>query len=489
MKLLFSDSRKPDECVASYLIRTAENNGFRRVSHLLNHTDLHWKNSRLPIPTILSGKIKVDILLSQLGLNPIGQARIATFYKLFRAKIDTARVLSKHPKICPICIAESGYVKESWSLLPVTCCTKHKIILIDKNHKNGRMLSWYRPHLAFFDNQHKVEQQLKAPTKLVELSRVFERLLKDPTTCKTGPKILKELKANECLSILNFIAHFQTKMDGGALLGTSDNLAIASTYEKAYSTLKNWPQDFHIMLSTFIDNPMTNLTSNGIRKHFRALHDQLYLQRENKGIERIKIEFENYLQENWPTVLNPNRLQRISIDPEMKQYLSTNEAIEVLSCREPKLLNLVKSGIIEQHIFKGKKCFKRIEITNYLACISNNWSFDKTCSELEVSKHKLQRLLKSKIILAIHEPSTTNRDWLIDKKSINSLFRKLRNNATELELNANERQYSLEGFLKSGHTFEKTILLMLENAVKYRFIKNENQPYSFKQFLDFKKYV
>jgi len=316
MKLLFSDSKKPDECVASYLIRTSENNGFKRVSHLLNHTDLCWKNSRLPIPTILSGKIEVDTLLSQLGLEPIGKTKLSEFHDLFRKATDTPRILSKHPKVCPLCLRENGYAKESWNLLPVTTCTKHKIMLIDAD-MDGRMLSWYRPYLAFYDHKKPIEKILKAPTVLIELSKLFERFLADPSArCKTNPALFKGLTANECLSILNFIAHFQAKSEERCLLHITDNLTTAHLYQKAYSIIKKWPQSFHQLLSNFANNPMTNLESQGIRKHFRTLHDQLHLQRENKGIVRIKEEFERYLLSNWPTALNEQRLKRISITAE-----------------------------------------------------------------------------------------------------------------------------------------------------------------------------
>lgn len=483
MKLLFSESRKRDECPLSYLIRLSEYNGFRSPSKLLFYAGLKWKNNRLPTHTMLTGEFDLDSLLAALSLKPIGETQISNFYKLFRTKIDTPRILSNHPKICPACIREIGYAKESWNLLPVTCCTKHKIMLVDKNNKNNRMLSWYRPYLAFYDNQHKIDLEVKAPTKLVELSRIFERLLTDPTECKTGPKFLKGLQPNECLSVLNFIAHFQAKIDGNSLLDSVDNLTISSQYKNAFSTLKNWPADFHSMLSTFTNKPMTKLESVGIRKHFRTLHDQLYLQRENKGILRIKEEFENYLQEKWPTVLSPKRLKRISIDLTKKQYLSIAEAGQILSCRTPKIKHLVETGFINEHIFKEKKYYKRTEVEAYLQTISKNWSFDKACSELCISKHRLKKLLAHQIISSVTQPSSQNRDWLIDKKGIIRLFNRLHQKSSNII--PTQKCYTLEGFLKQGHNFESTISMMLNRKVHYQINFDTEKPYSFKQFIDF----
>lgn len=485
MKLLFSESRKPDECPLSYLIRLSEYNGFRSSSKLLFYAGLKWKNNRLPTHTMLTGEFDLNSLLAELSIKPIGETQISNFCKLFRTKIDTPRILSKHPKICPVCIREMGYAKESWNLLPVTCCTKHKIMLIDKDNKN-RMLSWYRPYLAFYDTQHKIELEVNAPPKLVELSRIFERLLKKPTECKGGPQILKGLSPNECLSLLNFIAHFQAKIDGNSLLDSVDNLTISSQYENAFATLKNWPADFHSMLSAFINKPMTKLESVGIRKHFRTLHDQLYLQRENKGILRIKEEFENYLQEKWPTVLNPKRLKRISIDLKKKQYLSITEVEQILSCRIPKIQHLVESGFLHEQTFKGKKYYKRNEVERYLKITTKNWSFSTGCKELCISKHKLIQLLRCQIIPVIFEPTATNRDWLINKKGTVKLMEDLRNNASNQHTSS--KRHTLDGWLKTGFTFEQTVRLMLDNKIKYRFLEQKNTPHSFKQFSDFSLY-
>ncbi|MBD3612916.1 MAG: TniQ family protein [Hydrogenovibrio crunogenus] len=483
MKLLFSDSRKPDECVASYLIRTAENNGFRRVSHLLNHTDLHWKNSRLPIPTILSGKVEVDTLLSQLGLEPIGKTKLSEFHDLFRKITDTPKILSKHPKVCPLCLKENGYAKESWNLLPVTACTKHKIMLIDSNN-NGRMLSWYRPYLGFFDHKQPIKKIIKAPTALIELSKLFERFLDNPSArCKANPVLFKGLTANECLSILNFIAHFQAKAEGESLLMTQNNLSIASQYQKAYSLIKKWPDQFHVLLSTFASNPMTALESQGIRKHFRTLHDQLHLQRENKGIVRMKEEFERYLLSNWPTALNESRLKRISIKAVEKQQLSITEACKLLNRRIPKVSHLVQIGILTEHEFRGKKYYERTELEQYLKTVAENWNFQQTCLELNVSKSTILRLIDAKFIHAIIKPSKHNRDWLIDKKETIALISKLKRNACS-EDNLT-KCYSLQGFLKLGNTYEDTLSMMLERQLTYKFNKDTAKPNGLHQFVQF----
>ncbi|WP_040726224.1 TniQ family protein [Thiomicrorhabdus sp. Kp2] len=484
MKLLFSDSRKPDECVASYLIRTAENNGFRRVSHLLNHTDLHWKNSRLPIPTILSGKVDVDTLLSQLGLEPIGKTKLSEFHDLFRKKTDTPKILSKHPKVCPLCLKENGYAKESWNLLPVTACTKHNIMLIDSNN-NGRMLSWYRPYLALYDHKKPIENIIKAPTALIELSKLFERFVDNPSArCKTNPVLFKGLTANECLSILNFIAHFQAKAEVESLLMTQNNISIASQYQKAYPLIKKWPDQFHELLSNFASKPMTDLESQGIRKHFRTLHDQLHLQRENKGIERIKEAFERYLLSNWPTALNESRLKRISIKSSEKQQLSIMEACKLLNCRTPKISHLAQIGILTEYEFKGKKYYERIEIEQHLKTVSNNWSFQQACDKLNISKTTLKRLISRKIIAVVMTPSEQNRDWLIDKKKTINLINKLKRNA--YSKNNPTKCYSFQGFLKLGNSYEDTLCMMLKQQIAYKFHSDQENPYGLHQFIIYK---
>jgi hypothetical protein len=141
-----------EECLVSYLIQVAENNGFKNIGHLLHYADLGWKNNHAPVYQILSGKFDITSLLLNFGLTEYRSLTTPTC-NTFQCVIDTHHILVSHPKVCPECLEELGYCRYQWAFLPVVACFKHKKMLIDVSSVSGKQLSWYRQHSYQFDDE------------------------------------------------------------------------------------------------------------------------------------------------------------------------------------------------------------------------------------------------------------------------------------------------------------------------------------------------
>ncbi len=48
------------------------------------------------------------------------------------------------PRICPVCIRDSGRLKLSWDFAAVTACSEHRLVLIDVCKGCGKKISWSR---------------------------------------------------------------------------------------------------------------------------------------------------------------------------------------------------------------------------------------------------------------------------------------------------------------------------------------------------------
>jgi len=418
-KLLLRPKKHPDECPVSYLIRVAEKNGFKHIGYMLQYAGLPWKNLRVPSHRILAGEYDVEPYYHALGLeycNP----RSSEVYSSARAAALSTKIFVRTPKICPLCINEFGYCKDLWIYLMYNACHIHRIMLVDTDPHLNTRLSWYRGSLNKFTHSDPIEispQQI-APADAVMMSRIMANLIEKQPTPKSTLPILKDLSFIETAAILHFITHYQYRLLNKTLFTPAlmDNLTASHHYIETWNSLKLWPKSFHLLLSQYIDNPMSFQGQAGINKHFRDIHEKLHRQRMNEGITRIRSAFDQYIDLNWPNALQASRLSRISISSEQRSLISLKEVQSMLQCREERIRKFIQQNRLHPHYFKSHTYFIRNEVQAIVDHISNNWTMDQAANEIELSRYQLKKLLDTNLIKSLQRPDSKNRDWLIDKK-------------------------------------------------------------------------
>src|SRR5690606_37354698 len=205
-----------------------------------------------------------------------------------------------------------------WSHIAYTACIKHKLLLVDTSPKTGKRLSWYRHSLNEFgenDPFPPVNSIPKASPATLAFTRAMTHLIEGRNPPKSIPAALRGLNFAEALSLIHFIAHYQYRLFHKTMFtpASLDNLTVSHHYTQAWEALKRWPHGFHLLLSQYIDNPMSERGQSGINKHFRDIHEKLYRQRENKGIASLRAAFDQFIEINWPNAIQTHRLTRISL--------------------------------------------------------------------------------------------------------------------------------------------------------------------------------
>lgn len=484
--LLSKPHRWLDECMVSYLIRVGELNGFLSFVYMLKKVGFNWKNFRAPTHQILSGQYPIEKYLKLLGLGytPPDTAEV---YKKFARSIDTPYIFARSPKVCQKCISEMGYCRSAWSYLPVIACPKHKVMLTDFSSETGKRLSWFRSHLDRYSGEKNdfIISNVLAPSSAIQLSDLFIKLSKEKFLYnKKYPFVVHGLNFCEALSLLNFITHYLYILNSQDRFRpvSFDNIFLSKYYLDAWDILKNWPDGFFQMLSQYIDHPMSNRGQSGINKHFRDIHQRLYLQSANKGIARIKIEFDRYIETYWPEALDATRLVRIKIHSDTRDLISKNDAARFFNCHTSKIDNLIKFEKIKTTVFKGKAFYSRNEIGGALSFERDNWTFSQFCQELQLSRHQSIILLRSGLFKILQSPDAEHRDWLIDKLHAQLVVNSLCVNA----LSNTFIGITLAGVQHQGFDIEKVIRGMLEGSLEFNCFRDKEKLYSFKQFSNFR---
>lgn len=423
--LLSRPSIKSEECLLSYLIHVSEVNGFKHIGHLMHYAGLNWKNNRAPINQMLSGEYDVVPLLPPLGL-PQCQSKIAPVYQLFQRVIDTPYILVKYPRVCPECIEELGYCKYQWTLLPVVACTKHKRILVNMSPTTGKILSWYRQYLNRFDGEdHPIQTDGRhARSCSMQQSKYFEALLSGKQLDSLSPVVLMGLEIKEALSLIHFVAHYQIRLLGGSFNPVAlQSYELVHVYENVWKALQAWPDSFYSLLSQYVERPMSSKGQAGLNKHFRDLYERLHRQQGNRGIARVKAEFDRYIEEYWPGVLEPARINRIQLASTARNIISKKEAANILGSRLERVDKLVQQGRITPVVFKGKAHYLRDQVEVLGNEVSSNWTMAEACEALEITRYQLKQLLDAGVIPALQRPDSLNRDWVVDKSGCQALIK------------------------------------------------------------------
>ncbi|WP_028875590.1 TniQ family protein [Teredinibacter turnerae] len=474
-----------DECFISYLIRVSEKNGFKHIGHLLHYAGLNWKNNRAPIHQLLSGDYNAKPLLSALGL-PEFRSKSSSACRSFLRGVDTPYTLVKFPKVCPECLQALGYCKYQWAFLPVVACSKHKRMLEDVSSTTGKRLGWYRQYLARFDGEdHSIwPKESYASTSSVQQSLLIEALLSGKQPRGSNPAVLLGLELREALSLIHFIAHYQMRLQGGSFSPVAwQNYELAYVYENVWQALQAWPDSFYSLLSQYVDRPMSSKGQTGLNKHFRDLYERLHRQQENRGVARIKAEFNRYIEEYWPGVLEPERITRIQLGSATRNIISKKEVAHMLGARLERIDKLVQQGRITPVLFKGKAHYLRDQVGKLANELSSNWTMAEACQALEITRYQLKQLLDAGLIPVLQKPDSLNRDWVVDKQGCLALISVLRSNARKSAPPPGAK--SLAGIQRQGYSIVQLVLAMQNGELQYGVAAEFNGTSSFKQFLGF----
>ncbi|XZW94926.1 TniQ family protein [Acinetobacter baumannii] len=475
---------EPNECLVSYLIRISEKNGFRHIGHLLRHAGLAWKNNRVPVHQILTGEFDLSVYLLQLGLTSCS-SKIEPIFQSFQNVIDTPYLLVKYPKVCPDCIDEFGFCRFEWSLLPYLVCIRHGKLLIDVDSSTGKRLNWYRRYLTKFDDDTDVIGSLSSAvsSESIKISQYIEALVQGrKLVC--CPKILQGLELRESLSIIHFIAHYRSRLLGSSFRPLSiTNSELAQNYQSVWAILENWPSAYYKFLNQYLEHPMSNKGVGGLHKHFRDLYESLHRQEENKGIARLKVEFDCYIEKYWPSALELKRITRIQLTTLERNIVSKKEAAKILNCRPDRVDKLVQQQKLTPHVFEGRKHYSREQVEGLAIQISSNWTMDEACEGLQLTRFQLKQLLDANILHTLQRPSTLNRNWIIDKvqcqQLIESLCHKARKSTSPVG------SLSMRSMQCRGYSIVRLVLAMQAGRIEFGQSHIVDHPLSCKQFIDF----
>jgi hypothetical protein len=147
-RLVVRGTPRTGESLRGFVLRISEANGYRGMAPLLQLARLPYtfasRSSALQgLADLFDGLVKVDDLHARSHC-----LRIERAVRHQNTKLSVTDVNLAHPKICTICLKESGFARMSWDLRVVIACWRHGCYLLDHCSVCGRQLTWAREALT-----------------------------------------------------------------------------------------------------------------------------------------------------------------------------------------------------------------------------------------------------------------------------------------------------------------------------------------------------
>lgn len=166
--------------------------------------------------------------------------------------------LSKN-RICPMCVAESGYGRSYWSIAPYAACELHGVALIDKCDECNAPVSPSRPDFAscgcgtsFADTKVvSVSAGARRIAQLLGTRFRFEKVVADHSALGFPNTEMNSLSLNSLIDLVIFLGALEpnAKVVRMRKLKGPVTLRVAvPRLERAAKALSNWPMGFYAQL-------------------------------------------------------------------------------------------------------------------------------------------------------------------------------------------------------------------------------------------------
>lgn len=463
-----------NESILGYLVRACHTNGLKSPLQIFQAIGCPISNNRIPNDKVLFGEYKYEALLDAFDLDE------SEFPSLFAHQGDSLSVIdsfavpstifrANHPRFCPLCVQEKGFVDNSTFFLPKTYCTEHQTALIDT--LDGQRIKWSTPflfqHLLEFKPSDEPNPTLPS---VIEFNEIIDKLMSHEPSTLT-PVQIRNLNLDEISKLIDFSMRYKNRTNASTPLNLANhtNDQLAKAFEDAHSFLMNWPTSFDDLLLYYEKNPMSHTRGkHGVRYCFRDLYDELYAKQNKHSVAYtlLKKRFEHYLSNEYSASPFLNNISRVTINLQERSLLVTRKhAAQILHCHAGKVDIYVREGLLLPE--NGNENFFKRKVVKQLAVrIKNSLSLSQLASQLDISTHNTRILLNNKTIKTLLAPNADNRDWLVEKKEVKRFLADLKHGALSVIPNnttiVNFKTLAFEGF-----DFFSLIRKMLAREILY----------------------
>lgn len=259
--LLIETQERPFENMESILFRAAQNNGLKGATAIRAALDL-------PIKRSLNPKRRTQLSMS-LRMNEEGlSACVPTVssisggthaVELGGHSLRRDQLALSTSRMCPICVAKSGYGRSYWTIAPYAACEVHGVTLIDHCGVCGSPISASRPDFASCSCGASLRDAKSAGVSAGarRISHLIGARFRSSTADADNEQLgfpeaeLNALSLSSLIDLVTFLGTLEPNAKIVRLRKLKGSMSIqvaGPRLERAARALGNWPMGFYAQL-------------------------------------------------------------------------------------------------------------------------------------------------------------------------------------------------------------------------------------------------
>lgn len=402
--LVVCPSPFPDECLAGYLRRVSEANGFadRNLRKVLASFD----GAPPPLSAIAQALRRTHRGLGTLA----GMTPDTLLAKRHRA--DVQFTTGAIQGCCPLCLREAPYWRAHWSHVLVSHCPVHRTRLQRHCGQCGAAIRSVRTELLRCDCGSLYASlpsggQEAGPAAVIPLqalvgSKVLGQEIPTDAIPPHWPTAITGLSPAQLSQLILFLgtyAHTQGGQSRRKLALKLEPATAEAIVAAAAETLDCWPAAWERAL----DQSMSNSYSQKLSAVYGPVYDILYSELRHRNFGFLRKAFEGYLVRRWAGTPIDRRNRKVRVKARKRQrYIPAPRVLARYSVRRAELEAGVVSGHINGRITALPSGRKRIEISRRslkkLASTKAPLDLRGVANQLGIARRRVRELLTAGVI-------------------------------------------------------------------------------------------
>ena len=371
MKLLITPKPERNESFISYVVRLTEANWYDTPSWIfslsgIDYMELQWKftfvfsrSEKLENLAKLTG-IALEGLLSLLYLPGNSRDHAGDHdYDFFGALLNRSIIRPHCPKVCPKCLAESGYSLRIWDCSLVTACPIHKCMLLDTCPDCKRRIKCVRNKLSICSCgcDWREPNPTVLPGEQLTVSRRIYQLcgvIPGEQSLPESESPLQNLGLRDFIRVIVFMAGLFGKLAWATGRPSRSiklrNEGLHTLFTNAHQVFEPWPLNFHQFLRVQSKgkkrlSPHTGELDTALKREFGSFYERLYEDLREPQFDFIREAFADFLTNRVKAQSEPGTPYVTSRGSD--SYISVAQARRLLKITHRALFDLIKAGELD----------------------------------------------------------------------------------------------------------------------------------------------
>lgn len=292
------------ESLLGYVLRLSEMNGYVSPWSLYELAGMRQNETR-------TTGIKVDKLAAitgrvatQLeGIRFAPPANHPRWARLLGHPVVPTDLNITKPRLCPLCVAEMGFIEAHWHLEIMVCCPVHRLMALSTCLKCGNRLSWFRAGLLECKcggnlRESELPSVSEAEASLLDVVRrkVLVLPVSEANPASLPQNQLLTMNLRSMLTIVRTLGKHRMIADGDT--GWNIEQRVVS---EATRVLMDWPRNF-IELLTDLGRALPVTTTSGVGSQFGSIYHALFKSKAITPREQtdfLKVAFLDFAMNHW----------------------------------------------------------------------------------------------------------------------------------------------------------------------------------------------